>query len=72
MTHESIWRAIDSVAKKLGVTPSGLAKLCDLNPTSFNKSKRVNKYGQLRWPCVSTLAKVIQAAGISDQEFFEL
>lgn len=72
MTHESIWRAIDTVAENMGLTPSGLARACSLDATSFNKSKRISKYGQPHWPSIPTIAKVISFAGLTDAEFFEL
>jgi len=40
LTHPQIWRAIDALAARHGMSPSGLAKLAGLDPTTFNKSKR--------------------------------
>ena len=40
LTHSQIWRAIDALAARHGLSPSGLAKLAGLDPTTFNKSKR--------------------------------
>lgn len=70
MTHAAIWEKIDKVAHDLGVSSSGLAKICGLDPTTFNKSKRQTPYGKPRWPSANTLAKIISATGMSDEEFF--
>ena len=44
---------------------SGLAKRAGLDPTSFNKSKRVTGEGRPRWPSTESLAKVLEATGAS-------
>lgn len=72
MTHQGLWNAIDMVAARMKISVSALAKACGLDATSFNKSKRVTKYGQLRWPSGSTIAKVIEISGMTDKEFFDL
>ncbi len=69
MTHSNIWAAIDTVAAKMGITCSCLAKLCGMNPTAFNKSKRVSKYGKPHWPSVSTISKITSVAHITPEEF---
>lgn len=46
MTHKHIWAAIDKIALKMGMTCSGLARACGMDPTAFNKSKRISKYGK--------------------------
>ena len=72
MTHVGIWSKIDKVAAIKGVTPSALARGCHMDATAFNKSKRWSKDGQPRWPSAGTLAKVIDYAGMTDEEFFQL
>ena len=72
MTHMEIWSKIDKVAKKKGITASALAKGCHMDATAFNKSKRFTPQGQPRWPSSGTLAKVIEFAGMTDEEFFRL
>ncbi len=72
MTHDDIWAAIDNLAKKLGKSCSGLAKNCGLDSTTFNPSKRHDKYGKPRWPSSQTLSKVLHTTGISEAEFFSL
>ena len=51
------------------MTPSGLAKRARLDPTTFNKSKRVTRDGKPRWPSTETLAKILQATGTTLAEF---
>src|ERR1700758_750194 len=65
LTHPQIWRAIDALAARHGMSPSGLARLAGLDPTTFNKSKRGAANGKLRWPSTESLAKVLAATGAS-------
>ena len=71
-THSQIWRAIDALAARHGMSPSGLAKLAGLDPTTFNKSKRGAANGKLRWPSTESLAKVLSATGSGLDEFVAL
>ena len=72
LTHPQIWRAIDALAARHGMSPSGLAKLAGLDPTTFNKSKRGAANGKLRWPSTESLAKVLAATGASLDDFVTL
>ena len=72
LTHPQIWRALDSLADRHGLSPSGLAKLAGLDPTTFNKSKRGGANGKLRWPSTESLAKVLAATGSSLDDFVAL
>jgi phage repressor protein C with HTH and peptisase S24 domain len=72
LTHSQIWRAIDALATRHGMSPSGLAKLAGLDPTTFNKSKRGSANGKLRWPSTESLAKVLSATGAGLEEFVAL
>ena len=63
LTHPHIWRAIDALAARHGMSPSGLARLAGLDPTTFNKSKRGTANGKLRWPSTESLAKILAATG---------
>jgi len=72
LTHSQIWRAIDTLAARHGMSPSGLAKLAGLDPTTFNKSKRGSANGKLRWPSTESLAKVLAATGSGLGEFVAL
>lgn len=72
LTHFQIWRGIDTLASRHGLSPSGLAKLAGLDPTTFNKSKRGTSDGKLRWPSTESLSKVLSATGASLDEFVAL
>jgi phage repressor protein C with HTH and peptisase S24 domain len=72
LTHKQIWSAIDALAAKNRLSPSGLAKLAGLDPTTFNKSKRDAPNGKLRWPSTESISKVLTATGASLEEFLEL
>lgn len=67
--HADVWRAIDRLAAKYGMSPSGLARRAGLDPTTFNKSKRVTKEGKKRWPSTESIAKILDATGASLAEF---
>jgi len=72
LTHNQIWGAIDALAARHGLSPSGLAKLAGLDPTTFNKSKRGGANGKLRWPSTESVSKVLRATGASLDEFVSL
>jgi phage repressor protein C with HTH and peptisase S24 domain len=72
LTHTQIWRAIDALAARNGMSPSGLAKLAGLDPTTFNKSKRGTANGKLRWPSTESLAKILGATGATLDDFVAL
>lgn len=72
LTHPHIWRAIDALAARHNMSPSGLAKLAGLDPTTFNKSKRGGGSGKLRWPSTESIAKVLTATGTSLDAFVAL
>jgi phage repressor protein C with HTH and peptisase S24 domain len=69
LRHADIWRAIDALARHYGLTPSGLARKAGLDPTTFNKSKRVTREGKLRWPSTESISKILRATGASLDEF---
>ena len=72
LSHSAIWGAIDALAARAEMTPSALARLAGLDPTSFNPSKRVSAGRRPRWPSTESLAKVLDAAGVSLRDFAEL
>ena len=69
LTHDWIWRAIDTLAQRRGLTPSGLARLAGLDPTTFNRSKRITPEGRPRWPSTESLAKILEATSTSLDTF---
>lgn len=58
-THEQIWAAIDRLAESRGFSASGLARQAGLDPTAFNRSKRISPNGKPRWPSTESLAKIL-------------
>jgi len=63
LKHADIWSAIDALARDHGLTASALARKAGLDPTTFNKSKRITREGKPRWPSTESLAKVLEATG---------
>ena len=63
LSHEQVWAAIDALAMRNGLSPSGLARRAGLDPTTFNPSKRVATDGRPRWPSTESLAKILEATG---------
>lgn len=72
LTHEQIWRGVDRLALRNGLSPSGLAKRAGLDPTTFNKSKRVTQDGKQRWPGTESLSKILEATQASLADFVSL
>ncbi|WP_377294989.1 S24 family peptidase [Rhizobium sp. SG2393] len=71
-SHDAIWRALDALAERHRLSPSGLARRAGLDPTTFNKSKRQSADGRERWPSTESIAKVLDATGSSIEQFLEL
>jgi phage repressor protein C with HTH and peptisase S24 domain len=72
LTHADIWNAVDRLATRAGLSASGLAKRAGLDPTTFNKSKRVTPEGRPRWPSTESIAKSLQATGVTLDGFVAL
>jgi phage repressor protein C with HTH and peptisase S24 domain len=72
LTHDQIWRGVDRLALRNGLSPSGLAKRAGLDPTTFNKSKRVTQDGKQRWPGTESLSKILEATQTSMADFVTL
>lgn len=72
LSHKQIWSAIDALASRYGHSPSGLARSAGLDPTTFNKSKRLGPQGRLRWPSTESLAKILHVTGASLDDFVSL
>ena len=71
-SHTQIWQGLDRLAQSQGYSPSGLAKLAGLDPTSFNKSKRTSPEGKPRWPSTESLSKVLAATNSTMSDFVGL
>src|SRR5262249_13497547 len=72
LRHSEIWRALDRLAAKHGLSASGLARRAGLDPTAFNKSKRRSPTGKPRWPSTESVSKVLNATNESLTGFLAL
>jgi phage repressor protein C with HTH and peptisase S24 domain len=72
LTHGQIWTALDRLAAAAGLSPSGLAKKSGLDPTTFNKSKRIATDGRQRWPSTESVAKALAATDTTIETFVQL
>jgi phage repressor protein C with HTH and peptisase S24 domain len=72
LTHGQIWSALDRLAERAGLSASSLAKKSGLDPTTFNKSKRVTADGRERWPSTESVAKALAATNSSIDSFVRL
>lgn len=72
MQHSQIWRAIDALAARRGLSASGLARAAGLDPTTFNKSKRQGPDGKPRWPSTESITRALSAAESGWDDFAAL
>ncbi|MCA6105712.1 S24 family peptidase [Bradyrhizobium cenepequi] len=72
LTHGQVWAALDRLAERAGMSPSGLARRAGLDPTTFNKSKRITADGRERWPSTESVAKALAATNTSIDTFVQL
>ncbi|HEY8962868.1 MAG TPA: helix-turn-helix transcriptional regulator [Alphaproteobacteria bacterium] len=72
ISHDAIWMAIDRLAESTGFSTSGLAKKAGLDPTAFNRSKRISPEGKPRWPSTESIAKVLSVTGATMTDFIAL
>ena len=71
LTHAQIWTALDRLAERAGLSPSGLARRAGLDPTTFNKSKRITGDGRERWPSTESVAKALAATDTAIDTFVQ-
>jgi hypothetical protein len=72
LTHSQVWNALDRLAERAGMSASGLAKRSGLDPTTFNKSKRITADGRERWPSTESVSKALAATNSSIDTFVQL
>ncbi|NBW07445.1 MAG: helix-turn-helix transcriptional regulator [Caulobacteraceae bacterium] len=78
LSHARLWKAIDNLARREGLSPSGLAKRAGLDATSFNPSKRFGPSSDAgdaprpRWPSTESLTRILEATRVSLGEFAAL
>jgi phage repressor protein C with HTH and peptisase S24 domain len=71
LKHADVWRAIDRLASEHKLSPSGLARRAGLDPTTFNRSKRVTREGRPRWPSTESISKILAATDATLAEFVD-
>ncbi|WLR90920.1 S24 family peptidase [Shinella zoogloeoides] len=71
-SHNRIWAAIDALAARHGLSPSGLARRAGLDPTAFNRSKRQGADGRSRWPSTESISKLLEVTGDTIEDFFQV
>ena len=69
LNHKDVWDGIDRMAAATGLSASGLARRAGLDPTTFNKSKRVNAQGKPRWPTTESISKILEATEMNLSDF---
>ena len=74
LSHAQLWKAIDGLARREGISASGLAKRAGLDATSFNPSKRFGPGtpARPRWPSTESLTRILTVTGLSLGEFASL
>ena len=72
LSYSEIWAGIENLAAKNGLSLSAMATKAGLDPTSFNKSKRLGPDGRKRWPSTESMNKLLQAMNVTIFEFVEL
>jgi phage repressor protein C with HTH and peptisase S24 domain len=72
LEHKEVWNGVDRLAAKHGLSASGLAKRAGLDPTTFNKSKRITNEGKPRWPSTESISKILTATNTTMADFVSL
>lgn len=71
LSYHEIWSGLENLAKSKGLSLSAMAQKAGLDPTSFNKSKRIGADGRKRWPSTESMNKVLKAMNTTVFEFME-
>jgi phage repressor protein C with HTH and peptisase S24 domain len=74
LSHGQLWKAIDGLARREGISVSALARRAGLDATSFNPSKRFGPGDppRPRWPSTESLTRILRATNRSLGEFADL
>lgn len=74
LSHAKLWKAVDNLARREGLTASGLARRAGLDATSFNPSKRLGPGDppRPRWPSTESVTRILEATGVSLADFAAL
>ncbi|MBQ3696270.1 MAG: helix-turn-helix transcriptional regulator [Alphaproteobacteria bacterium] len=71
LSYHEIWNGLENLAKAKGLSLSAMAHKAGLDPTSFNRSKRIGADGRKRWPSTESMNKVLKAMDVTVFEFME-
>ncbi len=71
LSYHEIWEGLENLASAKGLSLSAMAHKAGLDPTSFNKSKRIGADGRKRWPSTESMNKVLKATNTTVFEFME-
>ncbi|MEQ7155709.1 S24 family peptidase [Brevundimonas aurifodinae] len=71
LSHARIWSALDAMARREGLSASGLARKAGLDPTAFNPSKRMGPGTppRPRWPSTESLNRILEVTNVTLAEF---
>lgn len=74
LSHAKLWKALDNLARREGLSASALARRAGLDATAFNPSKRFGPGDppRPRWPSTESLNAVLAATGASLAQFAAL
>ena len=74
LSHGQLWKAIDGLARREGISASALARRAGLDATSFNPSKRFGPGDppRPRWPSTESLTRILHVAGLTLGDFAAL
>ena len=59
--HQVMWGTIESIAKSKKMSLPALARAAGMDPTSFNKSKRMSDQ-KMRMPTTTTIMAILKTA----------
>lgn len=74
LSHAKLWKALDNLARREGLSASALARRAGLDATAFNPSKRFGPGDppRPRWPSTESLNAVLAVTGASLAQFASL
>lgn len=74
LSHNRLWTALDTLARRQGLSASGLARRAGLDATAFNPSKRFGPGTppRPRWPSTESLNRILEVTGTSLSDFAAL
>ena len=70
--HDALWASIQQIATNNHISRYAMAKICDLDSTTFNPSKKYTAHGQARWISTETLAKILINTNTTPVQFAEI